>query len=336
MKVTIKDIAQKSGVSVTTVSLILNNKRVRTSKATKAKVLQVARELHYVPNSLAVGLITKRTNTIGLILPDISNIFFSQMAKCLENLLIRRGYALFLCDTNDSDEEQAMYLELMRSHRIDALVLCIANDTDKSLAQLEDFHNSGIPIVAFDRYSEAMHYPLVATDNVESAKNIVQHIIDLGHRRIACISGPGKRNYSSRLDGYKQALVANGIPYEEALVMEGDYRYDSGYQCAKQLLQQNPTAIFACNDMMAYGVYKAAEECGLSIPDDISVVGFDDLMFSSTLSVPLTTVRQDVNGMCEKICSLVCDAIDGKRTAERFVLPATPALRNSVKRIHSF
>lgn len=333
MKVTIKDIAEKSGVSVTTVSLILNNKRVRTSVATKAKVLQVARELNYVPNSLAVGLITKRTNTIGLIVPDISNVFFSQMAKCLEKLLAKRGYALFLCDTNDSDDEQAMYLKLMRSHRIDALVLCIANDTDKSLDQLEAFKNSGIPIVAFDRFSETMNAPLVATDNVESAKNIVQHIIDQGHRRIACISGPCKRNYSSRLDGYKQALAANGIPCDDNLVMEGDYRYDSGYECAKQLLKQQPTAIFACNDMMAYGVYKAVEEYGLTIPNDISVVGFDDLMFSSTLSVPLTTVRQDVNGMCEKIYSLVCDAIDGKHTNEKFVFTATPIFRNSVKNI---
>ena len=334
MKVTIKDIAERSGVSVTTVSLILNNKKVRTSAITKAKVLQTAHELNYVPNSLARGLITKRTNTIGLILPDISNVFFSQMAKCLENLLAKRGYALFLCDTNDSDEEQVMYLNLLWGHRVDALVLCIANDTDKSLVGLEQFKSSGIPIVAFDRYSDGMSCPLVATDNVESAKNIVQHIIDKGHRRIACISGPSKKNYSSRLDGYKQVLAANGIDYDESLVMEGDYRYDSGYECAKQLLKQRPTAIFACNDMMAYGVYKAVEECGLSIPDDISVVGFDDLMFSSTLSVPLTSVRQDVNGMCEKICSLVCDAIDGKRTNEKFVFTATPSFRSSVKKIN--
>lgn len=333
MKVTIKDIAEESGVSATTVSLILNNKEVRTSPETKRKVLETARKLNYVPNSLAVGLITKRTNTIGLLLPDISNVFFSQMAKQLENLLVKRGYALFLCDTNDSDKEQAMYLRLLSAHAVDALVLCIANDTDKSLELLRDYRTNGIPVVAFDRFSDNMDCALVATDNVESAKNIVQHLIDSGHRRIACISEPIRKSYSSRLEGYKQALSQNGIAYDEKLVARGDYRYESGYECAKKLLAEQPTAIFACNDMMAYGVYKAVEEKGLKIPDDISVVGFDDLMFSSTLSVPLTSVRQNVDGMCEKICNLVCDAIDGKVTKEKFVFTATAEYRNSVRKI---
>ena len=333
MKVTIKDIAEESGVSATTVSLILNNKEVRTSPETKRKVLETARKLNYVPNSLAVGLITKRTNTIGLLLPDISNVFFSQMAKQLENLLVKRGYALFLCDTNDSDKEQAMYLRLLSAHAVDALVLCIANDTDKSLELLRGYRTNGIPVVAFDRFSDNMDCALVATDNVESAKNIVQHLIDSGHRRIACISEPIRKNYSSRLEGYKQALSQNGIAYDEKLVVRGDYRYESGYECAKKLLAEQPTAIFACNDMMAYGVYKAVEEKGLKIPDDISVVGFDDLMFSSTLSVPLTSVRQNVDGMCEKICNLVCDAIDGKVTKEKFVFTATAKYRNSVRKI---
>ena len=229
MKVTIKDIAEASGVSATTVSLILNNKEVRTSPETKKKVLETARKLNYVPNSLAVGLITKRTNTIGLILPDISNMFFSQMAKQLENLLVKRGYALFLCDTNDSDKEQAMYLRLLSAHAVDALVLCIANDTDESLEQLQGFRMNGIPVVAFDRFSDKMDCPLVATDNVESAKNIVQHLVDNGHTRIACISEPVRKSYSSRLEGYKQALAQNGIQYDPKLVMQGDYRYESGY-----------------------------------------------------------------------------------------------------------
>ncbi len=295
--------------------------------------METARKLNYVPNSLAVGLITKRTNTIGLLLPDISNVFFSQMAKQLENLLVKRGYALFLCDTNDSDKEQAMYLRLLSAHAVDALVLCIANDTDKSLELLRGYRTNGIPVVAFDRFSDNMDCALVATDNVESAKNIVQHLIDSGHRRIACISEPIRKNYSSRLEGYKQALSQNGIAYDEKLVVRGDYRYESGYECAKKLLAEQPTAIFACNDMMAYGVYKAVEEKGLKIPDDISVVGFDDLMFSSTLSVPLTSVRQNVDGMCEKICNLVCDAIDGKVTKEKFVFTATAKYRNSVRKI---
>lgn len=331
MKVTIKDIAEQSGVSVTTVSLILNNKEVRTSAETKRKVLETARRLNYIPNSLAKGLITKRTNTIGFIVPDISNMFFSQMAKSLENRLAKKGYSLFLCDTNDRDKEQAMYLQLMLSHGIDALVLCIANDSDASLAGLADFEENGIPVVAFDRFADSMKCPLVATDNEVSARAVVQHLIDCGHTDIACISGPIGRNSSSRLNGYKSALADNGIRFRAELVAEGDYRYESGYRLAKQLLAYKPTAIFACNDMMAYGVYKAVGELGLRIPDDVSVVGFDDLMFSETLSVALTTVGQDIDAMCDKICSLVTEPSYESHVNERFMFAASPVYRDSVK-----
>lgn len=331
MKVTIKDIAEQSGVSVTTVSLILNNKEVRTSPETKRKVLEVARELNYIPNSLAKGLITRRTDTIGLIVPDISNVFFSQMAKSLENRLAKRGYSLFLCDTNDSDKEQKMYLQLMLGHGIDALVLCIANDSDASLTVLDDYEENGTPVVAFDRFDTSMKCPLVATDNQASSRAVVQHLIDCGHTRIACISGPVYKNYSSRLDGYKQALADNGIEFCNELVREGDYRYESGYQLAKELLQYNPTAIFACNDLMAYGVYKAVGEAGLRIPEDISVVGFDDLMFSETMSVALTTVRQDTDAMCDKICNLVTDSSFESHKGERYMFAASPVYRDSVK-----
>lgn len=333
MKTTIKDIAEASGVSVTTVSLILNNKKVRTSAETKRKVLDTAQRLNYIPNSLAKGLITKRTNTIGLIVPDISNVFFSQMAKSLENRLVKMGYSLFLCDTNDSDVEQSMYLQLMLSHGIDALVLCIANDSDKSLATLQAFEENGIPVVAFDRYADGMKCPLVATDNEESARALVQYLVDSGHKRIACISEPNHKNYSSRLAGYRRALADNGLEYDAQLVRAGDYRYESGYTLAGELLACHPTAIFACNDMMAYGVYKAVAEMGLKIPDEISVVGFDDLMFSETLAVALTTVKQDIDGMCDKICSLVSEALDGTNDRNHYMFAATTVYRDSVKRL---
>ena len=331
MKITIKDIAEMCGVSVTTVSLVLNNKKVRTSVQTKQKILEIAQKYNYTPNPLAVGLVTHRTNTIALLVPDISNGFFSQIAKHLESNFSKRGYNLILCNTNDDATEQEKYLHLLLNRGVDALVMCVANDRSKTMDVLDEFKADNIPVIAFDRFFDNLNCPLVVTDNKNGAKDVVEYLISLGHTRIACISGSLAKLYSERLDGYKQALKENGISYDEKLVRNGDYRYESGYVLTKELLREHPTAIFVCNDMMAYGAYKAIEEQGMSIPEDISVVGFDDLMFSSLLSVPLTTVSQDVQGMCEKICNLTLDALNGQAVSGVHQFPATVMRRESVK-----
>ncbi|MCM1289649.1 MAG: LacI family transcriptional regulator [Corallococcus sp.] len=333
MRITIKDIAEMCGVSVTTVSLVLNNKKVRTSVQTKQKILEIAQKYNYTPNSLAVGLVTRRTNTIALLIPDISNVFFSQIAKHLESNFGKYGYNLILCNTNDNAAEQEKYLQLLLNRGVDALVMCVANDRSKTMEILDDFAADNVPVIAFDRSFDNLKCPLVVTDNKNGAKDIVEYLIGLGHKRIACISGSNARLYSERLDGYKQALSENGIEYDGNLVRNGDYRYESGYLLTKELLCEKPTAIFVCNDMMAYGAYKAIEENGLSVPDDISVVGFDDLMFSSLLSVPLTTVRQDVAGMCAKICNLTLNALHGESVGGVHMLPATVMRRESVKKL---
>lgn len=333
MKITIKDIAEMCNVSVTTVSLVLNNKKVRTSAQTKQRILDIAHKYNYTPNSFAVGLATRRTNTIALLIPDISNAFFSQIAKHLESNFGKKGYSLILCNTNDSAAEQEKYLQMLLNRGVDALIMCVANDRSKTMDVLNDFAANNIPVIAFDRAFDNLDCPLVVTDNKNGAKDIVEYLISLGHTRIACISGSNAKLYSERLDGYMQALSENGITYDKNLVRNGDYRYESGYTLTKELLDEKPTAIFVCNDMMAYGAYKAIEENGMSIPDDVSVVGFDDLMFSSLLSVPLTTVRQDVLGMCDKICSITLSALNGEPSQGVHMLPAKIMRRASVKEI---
>ncbi len=332
MRVTIKDIAEMCGVSVTTVSLVLNNKPVRTTVATKQKILDMAQKCNYVPNSLAVGLVTRRTNTIALMVPDISNMYFSQIAKKLEGNFGKLGYNLFLCNTNDNAVDQEKYLHLLLQRGIDALILCAANDSSNITEALAEFKSSKVPVVAFDRYFENSECPLVMTDNLNGAKSVVEYLISLGHTRIACISGPDTNSSYERLEGYKQALTENNITVEESLVRKGDYRYESGYRLTKELIEHKPTAIFVCNDMMAYGAYKALKESGLSIPDDISIVGFDDLMFSSMLSVPLTSVRQDIDGMCDKICQLTLGALGGSNDNGVYMFAAKIVHRESVKR----
>lgn len=331
MRVTIKDIAKMSGLSITSVSLILNGKDVRVSAENRENVLRIAKQYGYIPNSYAVGLVTRRKNTVGLIVPDISNMFFSQVAKFMEKNLKEHGYRLILCNTDDSAEEENKYMKLMLS-QVDALVVCQAHGNVGAL-DISNFKKNGIPVVAFDRYCENMDCPVVATDNKTGVKEAVKHLIALGHRRIACITGPiDGFSYASRFEGYKEALAEEGISFDEKLVCNGDYRFESGFSCTLQLLQQRPTALFACNDMMAFGSYKAIEQSGLKVPQDISVMGFDDLMFSSMLSAPLSSVKQNLEGMCDKMCSILYDALDGK-TVENSVslFKATPIYRESVK-----
>lgn len=333
MRVTIKDIARMSGLSITAVSLILNGKDIRVSAENKKKVLSIAKQHGYIANSYAVGLVTKRKNTVGLIVPDISNLFFSQVAKFMEKNLKEHGYRLILCNTDDNAQEENKYLKLMLS-QVDALVVCRAHGNVDAI-DISNFKKNGIPVVAFDRYDQNMDCPVVATDNKTSVKEVIKHLISLGHRRIACITGPSDGfSYASRFDGYKEALAESDIPFDENLVCNGDYRFESGFDCTLKLLQQHPTALFACNDMMAYGSYKAIEQCGLKVPNDISVVGFDDLMFSSMLSSPLSSVKQDIVGMCDKMCDILYDALSGKTVENEVVLfKATPIYRESIKSI---
>lgn len=330
MVVTLKDIAKMCGVSATTASLVLNDKPVRVSAEKKQMIQEVAKSHSYKPNSLAVGLVTKRTKTIGLLVPDISNMFFSQMAKKLESNFSQLGYSLFLCNTDDNNNLQDKYIKLLYQRGVDAIVICVANDQSSDDNSLKDLKDMNIPIVAFDRYSPELNCPLVIGDNTGSSCVVVNQLIKLGHTRIACITGPVTKAYSSRLEGYKQALAQNNIAYDEEIVLQGDYRFESGYACAKKLLEKNPTAIFVCNDMMAYGAYKAIEEAGLRIPQDVSVVGFDDLMFSTMLSVPLTTVRQDIDGMCDKITEITYDMINGKQHQGVSIFSSTVNYRDSI------
>ncbi len=333
MRITIKDIAKMSGLSITSVSLILNGKDVRVSQEKRDNVLSIAKQYGYIPNSYAVGLVTRRTNTVGLIIPDISNMFFSQVAKYMEKNFKEHGYRLILCNTDDSAEEERNYMKMMLS-QVDALVICRANENVDS-PDISGFKKNGIPVVAFDRYDENMHCPVVATDNKTAVKEAIKHLVSLGHRRIACITGPvNSFSYASRFDGYKEALSEEGIEFDDRLVRNGDYRFESGFDCTMSLLKENPTVIFAFNDMMAYGGFKAIEQSGLRVPEDVSVLGFDDLMFSSMLSVPLSSVRQDVEGMCDKTCDIIYSALDGNAVDNSVTLfKASPVYRESVRKI---
>lgn len=337
MKATIKDIASATGVSVTTVSLVLNNKPNTISQATKDKILEVARNLDYVPNHMAKSLVTKESKMIGLVVPDIGNNFFADLAKNIENECQKSDYSLILANANNSLSETVKYIDQFISRGVDGLILAFYTDEKQNTKEqlIDKLNNYDIPIVTVDSWIKGLNMPGVSIHHSRGGYMATKYLIGQGHKKIGCITGM-KGNYSSdrRLKGYLMALKEAEIESNELFVEEGDYQYNSGYVGALKLIEKGVSAIFACNDLMAYGTYQAIKEKKLKVPDDISVVGFDDLLFSKMLSVPLTTVYQDINLLGSKATELIIDYIkNGISKHEFYRLEPALVIRESTKHV---
>ena len=333
MRVTIKDVAEKAGLSVSTVSLVLNHKPHRISEETRQRVLQVARELNYHPNRMAVSLIKNRTNTIGLLIPDITNMFFAEIAKGAEVGCQELGYSMILCNTNDNPQKDIDYVNVLLERGVDGIIFVMAVNSSNNKARecydlLRQFEK---PVVLVDRTVEDLELPSVSTDNELGGYLATRHLLELGHRRIGCITGPmGSQSSKRRLFGYIRALQEYAVPFRAELVAEGNYHADSGYRLSRRLLKSGVTAILACNDMMSYGVYRRARRERLRIPEDLSVVGFDDVTFSEMAEVPLTTVAQPAyrigRASVEKLLELLQNGTLSERT---LVFPPELIVRRS-------
>lgn len=334
---TLKDIAREAKVSITTASLVLNGKYGRVSQATIDRILEIAKKNNYQPNQIAVGLVTKKTKTIGLIVPDIQNTFFAEAAKHIEDEASKAGYNVILGNTNGKVEEDLKYINLFKRRGVDGLIISFSADSTNKKEQdnlLNVLNNLEIPFMSLDRWIEGLHCPRVSIDHRKGGYLATMYLLNNGHRKIGCITGP-MNVYTARrrLKGYQEALEEYGIPFDEKLVFEGNYRFESGYLGGKNLLGKDMTAVFICNDLMSYGFYQAIREAGMVIPDDISVVGFDDLFFSQMLEVPLTTIRQPVDKIAIESWKLLLKQINGSNIKENIRLEPQLIERKSVKRI---
>lgn len=334
MKVTIKDVAKAAGVSITTVSRIINKVEGFTNEETKNRVLKVIKELNYKPNSLARSLVTKRTNTIGLILPDITNPFFPTIAKSIEKRLNLRGYSLILCNSYDDKENEENYLRILRDKCVDGIIASSAYIDDHNEV-IEDYN---LPIVFIDRKcNEDIKYGVFA-ENIKGAYLATEHLIKLGHRRIGCVIGEnGINTTAERLDGYIQALQDNNISVDEDIIKSSQYSISGGYEAGKELLEKSDiTAIFAQDDLIACGVYKVAKEKKIRIPKDLSVVGFDDIDMVELLEPPLTTIRQNTKDMGNLAVDMLMKLLDNKELESNIVtIPTNLVLRKSTKKLVS-
>lgn len=320
MKITIKDIAKKANVSITTVSRVLNNKTEGIGDETRRNVLKIIDEMGYQPNRIARSLITNKTNTIGLIIPDIRNPFFPELVRGVEDVANSKQYNVFLCNTDGNNEKEEEALKLMIEKNVDGLVLAHSYDKpNKSFRNLLTKHN--IPVVLIDRGLNDERFSGVFIDNETAGYLATKHLIELNHRKIACITGPNHINNShERLKGYLKAHFEENIPINKDFILTGDYQMEGGYKAGKKILEsKNVTAIFALNDLMAFGVYQAAMELDINIPDDLSVVGFDNIKYNQLLHPKLTTIEQSVYEMGETATRFLFENIQedqqlGKKT----------------------
>ncbi|AFZ69218.1 LacI family DNA-binding transcriptional regulator [Deinococcus peraridilitoris] len=327
---TINEVSRRAGVSVATVSRVLNNSGPVKPK-TREKVLAVMRDLQYQPNTVAQALVSGRSSGIGVLVGDLGSPFFGQVLKGIENV-VREGGMHVMVSSGDFDaQRERESVEFLRGRRVEALIVQVdasSNDT------LLEWARHSAPMVVFGRHLPELTDRCVWLDNEQGGYLAARHLLRAGHRRIAHISGPlYHEDCRARLQGYGRALLEAGIDLNDDLVVESDFSEAGGQQAAEQLLKLGSafTAVFVDNDQMAAGVLQACRTAGLQVPDDISVVGYDDVVFASYLTPALTTVRQPLIEMGEATARLALHLLgNGGGTVQRKFEP-TLIPRQSVR-----
>ncbi|MBN1895171.1 LacI family DNA-binding transcriptional regulator [bacterium] len=334
MSITIQDIALKAGVSITTVSRVLNGKikKYRINEKTAERIIRTAKELHYRPNILARSLRLKKTKTIGLVIPDISNPFFAYVTKSIQTTAYQAGYSLVVVNTDENINTEIEQIELLRSKGVDGFVIMPVGIRYDHIEALQNDHGT---VVLLDRCFDELETHSVVVDNHSGAFQAVTHLIEKGHRRIAIIQGLlNTYTNNQRVKGYRDALQRHGIRIDEHLIVGKDFRKENGYIEMKLLLNQSerPTAIFTTSDLITLGALQAVYEEQLRIPDDISLVAFDDIDFAPFLMAPLTAVSQPKELMGELAVKLLIDQLKskGKTDKKRIVLNPHLIVRKSV------
>jgi len=329
---TIGDVAKRAGVSAMTVSRVINNSGY-ISPDTRMRVERAIAELGYVPNALARSLRFKKTKTIALILTDITNPFFTTVARGVEDTASKHGFSVIFCNTDESESEEAQYLNVLLQRQVDGILLVPARNSMDSVAALQDH---GTPVVILDRRIAGDVVDSVRCDSEQGAYELVKHLIDLGHTRIAALTGPQSISTATdRVIGYERALAHTGLDHA-ARIYHAPYTIEGGYQMAKQALAESrsgaaPTAFFAGNNFIAIGAFRALLEAKLKVPDDISLVAYDDLPSALVLDPFLTVAVQPAYEMGRRATELLLARLagDGPQTPQIEVLPTRMIIRRS-------
>ena len=320
--VTIKDIAKSVGVSTATVSHVINETRF-VSEPLRIKVNAVIEELGYQPNRIARSLVMQKTHTIGVIISDIQNPFYTALVRGLEDATSPLGYNVMLCNTDEDTDKEIGYLKALLEKRVDgiALATCYQGDEHPLISQLNQ-----VPVITIVRKMTRLKSDAVFADNIGGAYEAIEHLVSLGHRRISVISGPsGISSGGERLEGVLKAFVKHEINPNEAWMRTGDFKRESGYVLAKSIfsLKESPTALFVSNNQMTLGALKAFRELDVKIPKDVSIVGLDDTDWSILLDPPLTVIYQSPYDMGNNAGRMLLQRVLKKR--KRFKTKIIPA-----------
>jgi LacI family transcriptional regulator len=311
----IKDLAAKAGVSISTVSLVLNE-RPGVKKETRTKVLELAKKYKYVPNHIARSLVMKKTRTIGIVVPDISEVFYGTLVKIMQDAMSLRGYSMMLCNTENDLEKESHYLNFLLEKGTDGIIMVPCAGAEQAKIQ-----SVRIPVVFVDRYIPGVDTSYVGINNRNAGREATAHLIRLGHRKVACIAGPKCANSSEeRIQGYRDALESNGISCRDDYVLNTDWTVSGGFSAARTLLDlpEPPSAIFTTGDTCAIGVFEALSAEQVKVPEEMALVGFDDMKFAPFLRVPLTSVRQPLEKMGNTAVELLLDKLgDGNKSVQK-------------------
>ncbi len=325
---TIRDVAKLAGVAPITVSRVINNTGY-ISDSTRKRVTAAIKKLGYVPNSLARSLRSRRTGMLALIVTDITNPFFTLIARGVEDTANDAGFSVIFCNTDESEAKEQEYVNLLLQKQVDGILLVPARSTASSLRLIQA---QGTPLVVIDRRIPGVNVDTVRCDSEEGAYHLVQLLVKLGHRQIAMLSGPqGVSTADDRVAGYKRALAEAGPTPPAPLVYCGSYTHASGFALAKQMLaaEPRPTAVFAANNFIAMGALKALQEAGVRVPEDMALVSFDDPPPATVISPFLTVVAQPAYEMGRVATNRLLAQLAGSRPGKETILPTEMIVRTS-------
>ncbi|GBD08205.1 Catabolite control protein A [Candidatus Thermoflexus japonica] len=319
-RVSIKDIARRAGVSHSTVSRALRGSPL-VNPRTAERIRRLAARMGYVPNAAARSLVTTRTSIIGLVITTLADPFLAEIVRGVEEVALEAGYRLFLATSNADPERELAAVRALAESRVEGVIVASSRVGELYLPYLEAL---GVPIVLINQQREAPLIYSVASDSYQGAVLAVSYLMRLGHTRIAYISGPPMaRSDRLRRAGYQEALTAAGIPPDPAWVVEGNGRPEAGEWGIQRLLEApvRPTAVFCYNDMTAIGALRAARVAGLRVPEDLSIIGFDDILFAAYTEPPLTTIAQPKYEMGRTAMSMLLRLLQGERVSPQLQLP---------------
>lgn len=327
---TIKDVAKLAGVALSTASYALSGDR-KVSVKTKAKVVEAARQLNYRKNGIAMDLKRSRTKTIALILTDLSGPYYSELIRSVQEVALANGYDLIACSSMGGRDSTAV--KFLREQRVDGAIVLAYNINDEVLIEASA---QGFPIIVMDREIASDYLITVLVDGEQGGYRATRHLIDHGHRTIAYISGPTNSHDSHlRYQGYLRAMAEAGLQERTKWRLSGNFVREGGFNATKMLIMQGelPSAIFYGNDEMAVGGMKAFLESGISVPEDISVIGFDDIQLAEYVNPPLTTIRQPKSEAGSLAAHLLFQKLGGAEVKRDYKLKIEMVERNSVRSV---